>query len=571
MILALNYRELTSLIDTTNRLGNELNQYCDNLSSNVQNALYQVEGGMSSSLNSADYYVKSKITKLREKESNTQTLANKTENLLETAMTVDLQVARIIENNQRAFFKKNLDLKPSSFSVAMYSFWSGLTNMPVFGEGIEDFADTWMFLSKEIRYWWECNGGKDYFHGEVDTLDKMTLATLLLMAGGSAGSLLANLIQIHNVKADTWPDIYNMNNLKDKIDEYEKYMTSTVPEEQEAYKKWRDLYIKRFEQENPQYAKKLDELFKDMANDPDVKYLEDINNIKCIAYQAEEPYQTLFFEYLDDMHIADYNYTEPKKDKSGSIVIGKDGNPELRAKQFWSSSSNQLTLNFDENFDHGLTDPRGPYTVFFHEVGHGIDDLSRSEEKNFLWFKTGNDEFLRYEYKNAKGQTLNDVMIEDVRNKLTEEVNLSAVTYRIDLTESERAKIVDNMMAVNSPQKILDSDGQVNKPLTDVYDDVKDYMDKRLHGAQIGGISDSYGGVTNHAIEGNYKHGEYYWYDKAGDLKRTASTEFFAHNFAYNMTDSEAQNLLVEEFFPIADEFMNNMVSDVEKEIKGEQ
>jgi len=202
MVLALDYSDLSSLINTTNKIGRELNQYCDSLSTKVQSKMYEVEGGMSSSLNSADYYVKSKINKIREKEENTNTLAIKTEALLETAKTVDANVERTIQNNQTAFFKTNPDLKPANHKIALYALWTDVKNLPLIGtllESYEQTVDAMTALSSDIRYWWECNGGEAFVKNVADIVLKIagcTLAIVIAVGAVTAAFAAATFVTV---------------------------------------------------------------------------------------------------------------------------------------------------------------------------------------------------------------------------------------------------------------------------------------------------------------------------------------------------------------------------------------
>ncbi len=111
MALSLNYSNLAETVQQTNKLGEELGQYCDELSRKIQKNIYSVEGGMSTHLNNADYFIKNKIKNLREKQENAYNISKCVNNLLSTAQRVDDDVARLIENRQKEFFKENPDLK----------------------------------------------------------------------------------------------------------------------------------------------------------------------------------------------------------------------------------------------------------------------------------------------------------------------------------------------------------------------------------------------------------------------------------------------------------------------------
>jgi len=191
MILALDYSDLSNLIETTNKISNELNQYCDDLSNKVQSKMHEVEGGMSSSLSSADYYVKSKINKIREKEANTTILAEKTNALLETAKTVDEKVKNSIQNNQTTFFKKHKNLRPANHRIALYALWSGVKDFPLIGtllESYEQSFDAMLTLGNSIRYWWECEGGEVRVKNYLDIGIKAAAFGLAVVTAVTAGA-----------------------------------------------------------------------------------------------------------------------------------------------------------------------------------------------------------------------------------------------------------------------------------------------------------------------------------------------------------------------------------------------
>lgn len=164
MVLSLRYGDLSGAVSETNRLANELGQYCDDLSRKVQRKMYSVEGGMSSSLNSADYYVNQKIRQLRAREGNARTLSTRIQTLLDTAKRVDMDVERTIQASQKALFQKNPELKAPWYKQAFASFMCDMKNVPVIGwliKGGEQMAGAWDTLIKDLRYWYKCEGGKE--------------------------------------------------------------------------------------------------------------------------------------------------------------------------------------------------------------------------------------------------------------------------------------------------------------------------------------------------------------------------------------------------------------------------
>ena len=164
MVLKLNYWSLSSSVSNANKLANELDQYCDELTKKVQNKIYSVEGGSSAALNNASYYINSKLKQLRQKESNVRTFARNVDNLISTAKRVDQDVARTIENRQKELFKKNPDLKPPEYKAKTTKFLCNLKDVPIIGsiiKGGEEIVGAVETLKKDIKYWYKCEGGKE--------------------------------------------------------------------------------------------------------------------------------------------------------------------------------------------------------------------------------------------------------------------------------------------------------------------------------------------------------------------------------------------------------------------------
>lgn len=189
MVLSLRYGDLSSAATEANRLADELNQYCEDLSRKVQQKMYSVEGGMSSALSNADYYVNQKITQLRNREDNARTLSGKVQELVDTAKRVDEDVERMIQDNQESFFQKNPELKAPWYKQAWTSFMCDMKNVPVLGwliQGGEDALDAIDTLGKEIKHWWKCGGGKELIMNCLDIVIKIGGAVLAVVTAVSA-------------------------------------------------------------------------------------------------------------------------------------------------------------------------------------------------------------------------------------------------------------------------------------------------------------------------------------------------------------------------------------------------
>ncbi len=113
------------------------------------------------------------------------------------------------------------------------------------------------------------------------------------------------------------------------------------------------------------------------------------------------------------------------------------------------------------------------------ESGHAID---------YNFYDDG--DYYTHTYRNADGQSLQDVIYEDVRNDIRKTIS----DYTSDKT------MQDNLL---------------------------DY----IMGAENEACSDVYGGVTNNIIHGDYGHnGEHYWYERNGNATRAQSRELWAES-----------------------------------------
>jgi len=202
MRLSLYYGDLSRAISNTNKLASELDDYCDRLSRKVQSKMYSVEGGMSSALNTADYYINSKIRDLRTKSSNGRNLSQKINELLSTAKRVDLDVKTTIESNQKKLFSKHAELRPSNAQLYLTSFLSDMKKVPILGTLIsagEEIGKDINDLKNVIRYWYKCEGGKELV-GIVLSCAELVLAIMAVVASlVISGGVLAIIAGIAGV------------------------------------------------------------------------------------------------------------------------------------------------------------------------------------------------------------------------------------------------------------------------------------------------------------------------------------------------------------------------------------
>lgn len=203
MRLSLNYGDLSRAISNTNKLASGLDDYCDSLSRKVQSKMYSVEGGMSSALNTADYYINSKIKDMRTKSSNARNLSQKINELLSTAKRVDSDVKTTIESNQKNLFSNHAELRPSNAQLYLTSFLSDMKKIPILGtliSGGEEIVKGINDLKNVIRYWYKCEGGKEWVGIVLSVVGTVLAVVAVVVAftftGGTLFAVIAGVAGI---------------------------------------------------------------------------------------------------------------------------------------------------------------------------------------------------------------------------------------------------------------------------------------------------------------------------------------------------------------------------------------
>lgn len=166
MILSLDYGRLSGAVKNGKRLADELDGYCEDLSRKVQKKMYSVQGGTSSALDTADYYVRAKMRALSQRADSARDVSQRTQRLLDTAKRVDKTVESDIQARQESFFKKNPELRPSAVKLKLTSFLCGMKDVPILGgiiKGVESAGRALDELKSSIKFWWRCGDGRDIF------------------------------------------------------------------------------------------------------------------------------------------------------------------------------------------------------------------------------------------------------------------------------------------------------------------------------------------------------------------------------------------------------------------------
>ncbi len=277
---------------------------------------------------------------------------------------------------------------------------------------------------------------------------------------------------------------------------------------------FKEQYVADFDAANPGF---LDQMRK-VLEDSDLTDAErlDIEFLICVA---PEPYRSIYLEHIRSYHVD---------------VHGQNGS-------YYSPALNKIVLdegagNFEEN-------PRGPYTTFFHESGHAIDDFEDS-------FGSLTQEF-KY-----NGRNLNEIIVSDVRNQ----VNCYLDENCPELTADQRAKLLASLNLSDDASYFYGgSTSGLDTKLEAYRKRIVRHFDSDLGGPINEAASDVYGGVTNNAISGSYGHwSNSYWYD-GKNATGAQQSELWAEFFAAKMTNNEQALASIRAHFPEAYEAMEAM------------
>lgn len=301
--------------------------------------------------------------------------------------------------------------------------------------------------------------------------------------------------------------------------------------------------VDAFEDLHPDYQAKINELL--ASGSVNTLTETDILNIKFLAYTTEEPFRSIYLNHIDKYEIGT------------TMVIDDEGNI---GGSYYQYSTN--TINFGE--DPFWTDPRGPYTTFFHESGHATD--YQYADGNLSLPMT-----MSYEAQKLQQAIENDVY-NDIRNTIMTEIEKESAGIE-GIAENIDVDKILNTYRYGQTNVQLNADEARIKKMVDMY------YKSDLAGAVNEAASDVYGGVTNLAIDAGFGHrpnkkkGQTidtytYWY-KNGKPTYAQSKELWAEYFSYKMTGNEAALESLRRHFPTAitvlDEIAQKMGCQYEK------
>lgn len=285
--------------------------------------------------------------------------------------------------------------------------------------------------------------------------------------------------------------------------------------EEKASTAQKDELIRAYEEKHPDVAQELDTLLEKVTE-------ESIREIKYFIYTVGEPYASIYLNTLGKYSL-------------GNLTGNAGGT------SYYSPKYN--TVN--DNFFMEPSNPRGPYTTFFHESGHAIDNILGGE-RNYS-----------ESYRNEADQTLMDVIYLDVKNDVT-----AAVKDNTFLDETDQQALVNYIMGAGSVDiSTLSPEAQ------SALGDIQKYYYHHLYGAVNEAPSDVYGGITNNIIVGQYGHSsENYWYGTNGKPTGAQCRELWAEYYSYCMTGNTVAMERIRTQFPQASQFLDEMAASMANE-----
>ena len=283
----------------------------------------------------------------------------------------------------------------------------------------------------------------------------------------------------------------------------------------------KDKTIRDFERDHAKEVKKLDKFLR--SGDSDDLTEDDIRNIKYLIYTAEEPYRSIYLESVSKYKI--------KTTNSGGDAL-------------YTPGIHKVTYDYPECFGE---DPRGPYTTFFHEGGHAIDDLSNVSK----WLGSDTEKFKVHSAAIGHEVTVREAIEYDVYYNRENKYSITSIAHKIidNGTSGSRG----NVDRVIEAFKAGNSSG-LNKNDLEMYNAVKnEYFRANRGGAEFEAVSDIYGAVSNNVLVNGFGHPQDYW---KGD-ETNAGKELWAEYFSYHMAGDEESLYNLLRFFPEASKVLD--------------
>lgn len=341
----------------------------------------------------------------------------------------------------------------------------------------------------------------------------------------------------------------------------EKYISQHVQElgrdvvllNEEEKKQDQMFVVDLYRMLEPETAERFDALF-DSANDEIGDF--DRYNIMYIAYTAEEPYRSLFFDTLG-------TYTIGSVKLSGTSFYTVTGS----TKDYPDAVANTVNFDIESAFYHC---PKGAYNTFFHECGHAID------------YQLGEGGFYTVSYDNGSNY---EIIAKDVYDNIEQQIEAYGKEQEIIITNETKEKIIESIKEgdtslLNQSQekiyKVVIRRMEIALSKTSTLHKYETEGGLLLRTKAAAGISDVYGGITNNIVMGDRGHFpknngepfEYWYYAETGEKTGAQEKEMWAHYFSFEICgDTEAIDMM-EEYLPETMQQYDRMVQDMQEGIE---
>lgn len=281
----------------------------------------------------------------------------------------------------------------------------------------------------------------------------------------------------------------------------------------------KDKLIDEYEKKHPEDVIKIEDFLNSGGSK---KYLtqNDIREIKFFIYSADEPYRSIFINNIDKFTI-------------NRLDVG-DGNA------YYKPFLHTVNYTYPDSFSK---DPRGAYTTFFHETGHGIDDM----ENESKWLGSDTENFKTYSAEMGKQVTLREAIEYDVYYNMNNPHSITSIAERLNSDSECNINKIINAFKTRKIKKLSDKE-------LELFNDVRSEFNRTTgRNEQYEAVTDVYGGMSKNQLRNKgYGHDVEYWNDKS-----MAGKELWAEYFSYNMTQDEESLTKLREYFPEASQVLD--------------
>lgn len=208
--IVLDYSWLDDMKKSLSKAADQAQDYAQDLNKQYLNKTDDIPGGLSHELSDANYFVRQKITKLNDKAARLEKLAKQSEQLCAVAKRVDGQVEKLILQAKADFLEEHTSLKRPGWQEALINFFVDVKNSNWLFAMVSDFigsiATVFTNLKENIRYWYECGGGRQVMSivgAAVGLAVAVIMAICAFAALAAASGVIAFLVAVCGLVAAT--------------------------------------------------------------------------------------------------------------------------------------------------------------------------------------------------------------------------------------------------------------------------------------------------------------------------------------------------------------------------------